>query len=140
MYRLNEEKVFYDIAEGQAVVINFITGVYSGFISLGSEVLDRLVKGCSTVSILETLKSCDGCPEDMDRQIAEYINGLVAAQILVEAPGEGACDNGILPDTALEDGFGLVLDEHSEVKDILMADPVHDVDVDMGWPIMKEEA
>ncbi|MBR2726969.1 MAG: hypothetical protein IKD71_03625, partial [Solobacterium sp.] len=60
--------------------------------------------------------------------------------ILVEVPGEGSDDNGLLPDAALEDGFGLFLDEHAEVKDILMADPVHDVDVDMGWPIMKEEA
>ena len=139
MYRLNEEKVFYDIAEGQAVVINFITGVYYGFSSLGSEVLDRLVNGYSPASILKTLQSCEGCPEDMDKQMAVYINGLVDAEILVEAPGEGAEDSGLLPDTALEDGFTLVLDEHSEVKDILMADPVHDVDVDMGWPIMKEE-
>ncbi|MBQ1325652.1 MAG: hypothetical protein IIY52_06550 [Solobacterium sp.] len=140
MYRLNEEKVFYDIAEGQAVVINFITGVYYGFSSLGSEVLDRLVKGCSAASVLKMLQSCEGCPEDMEKRMAEYIKGLLDAEILVEAQGEGAADSGALPETALEDGFDLILDEHAEVKDILMADPVHDVDVDMGWPIMKEEA
>ena len=72
--------------------------------------------------------------------MAEYIKGLLDAEILVEAQGEGAADSGALPETALEDGFDLILDEHAEVKDILMADPVHDVDVDMGWPIMKEEA
>ena len=140
MYRLNEEKVFYDIAEGQAVVINFITGVYYGFSSLGSEVLDRLVKGCSAASVLKMLQSCEGCPEDMEKRMAEYIKVLLDAEILVEAQGEGAADSGALPETALEDGFDLILDEHAEVKDILMADPVHDVDVDMGWPIMKEEA
>ena len=140
MYRLNEEKVFYDIAEGQAVVINFITGVYYGFSSLGSEVLDRLVKGCSAASVLKMLQSCEGCPEDMEKRMAEYIKGLLDAEILVEAQGEGAADSGALPETALEDGFDLILDEHAEVKDILMADPVHDVDVDTGWPIMKEEA
>ncbi|MCR5372339.1 MAG: hypothetical protein K6E41_02600 [Solobacterium sp.] len=139
MYRLNEEKVFYDIAEGQAVVINFITGVYYGFSSLGSEVLDRLVKGCSAASVLKMLQSCEGCPEDMEKRMAEYIKGLLDAEILVEAQGEGAADSGALPETALEDGFDLILDEHAEVKDILMADPVHDVDVDTGWPIMKEE-
>ena len=37
------------------------------------------------------------------------------------------------------DGFTLVLDEFSEVQDLILADPVHDVDVEKGWPVFKEE-
>ena len=139
MYRLNEEKVFYDMAEGQAIAIDFTTGVYYGFSSLGSEVLDRLAKGCSPSAVLKALKSAEGCPQDIEKAFEAYACSLVDAGILVEDDGEGAEDSSPLPATALENGFDLVLDEHSEVKDILMADPVHDVDIDMGWPIMKEE-
>ncbi|MBR2990822.1 MAG: hypothetical protein IKF51_05080 [Solobacterium sp.] len=139
MYRLNEEKVFYDIAEGQAVVINFTTGVYYAFSSLGSEVLDRLVKGDSFECVLKAVQACDGCPEGMAVQLKAYISRLIDAEIILETPEAGNTNADPLPGNALMDGFELFVDEHSEVKDILMADPIHDVDVDMGWPIMKED-
>ena len=39
---------------------------------------------------------------------------------------------------ALMDGFLLEVSEYAEAQDLILADPIHDVDVDMGWPIMKE--
>ena len=47
MYKLNEEKMFYDMADGQAIVINFTTGMYYGTSSLGSAVLDSLLSGAA---------------------------------------------------------------------------------------------
>ena len=44
MYKLNEAKMFYDIADGQAVVINFETGMYYGSSPLASAILDLLLK------------------------------------------------------------------------------------------------
>ena len=47
MYKLNDEKMFFDIADGQAVVINFTNGMYYGTSTLGSAILENLVKGAS---------------------------------------------------------------------------------------------
>jgi len=33
----------------------------------------------------------------------------------------------------------MTLDEFAEVQDLIMADPVHEVDVEMGWPVLAEE-
>ena len=41
--------------------------------------------------------------------------------------------------SAFAEGFDLTLDEFSEVQDLLLADPVHDVDVEEGWPVLKED-
>ena len=46
--KINDEKMFYDIADGQAIVINYLTGMYYGMSSLGSAVLDLILKGVST--------------------------------------------------------------------------------------------
>ena len=43
MYKLNEAKMFYDYADGQAVVINYKTGMYYGMGLLASAVLDRII-------------------------------------------------------------------------------------------------
>ena len=138
MYQLNEEKMFFDIADGQAVVINFVSGMYYGTTALGSVILERLVKGCAPEEIAGAVKALPGCPEDFDVQIGAFITKLKDKEILLDGethPGGGE----EIGDMALADGFDLTLDEFSEVQDLILADPVHDVDVEQGWPIFKEE-
>lgn len=138
MYKLNEEKMFFDIADGQAVVINFVSGMYYGTTALGSVILERLVKGCAPEEIAGAVKALPGCPEDFDAQLNAFIAELRDKEILLDGETHPGGGEGI-GDMALVDGFGLTLDEFSEVQDLILADPVHDVDVEQGWPIFKEE-
>ena len=137
MYKLNEEKMFYDIADGQAVVINFETGMYYGTGTLGSAVLDNLVNGASYASVAAALHGADGCPADIDGKLAAFLDALLGKEILVEAEGEGG-EASFAP-AAFADGFEMAVDEFAEVQDLLLADPVHEVDVEKGWPILKDE-
>ena len=139
MYKLNEEKMFFDIADGQAVVINFLIGMYYGTTAWGSAILERLVKGNAPEEIAKAVKVLPGCPEDVDARLDAFLAGLQEKEILVQGevhPGGGEP----IGDAALTDGFDLSLSEFSEVQDLILADPVHDVDVEQGWPIFKEEA
>lgn len=138
MYKLNEEKMFYDMAEGQAIVINFTTGMYYGTSSLGSVVLDALVAGASKESVLAAVQALPNCPEDMAAQMDAFIAQLMEKEVIVAVDGEGGAAPAV--DTAaLQDGFALTVDEFAEVQDLILADPVHEVDVEMGWPILAEE-
>ena len=62
MYKLNEEKMFYDVADGIAVIIDFTTGVYYGMDALSSAVFDALMAGASDESVVNALKQLPGCP------------------------------------------------------------------------------
>lgn len=138
MYKLNEEKMFFDIADGQAVVINFVTGMYYGTSSLGSVILDRLVHGNSPDKIRIAVEALPGCPEDFGTELDSFIAELREKGILI--PGDTvAGGEETMEGNVLEDGFVLTLDEFTEVQDLILADPVHDVDVEKGWPIFKEE-
>lgn len=138
MYKLNEEKMFFDVADGQAVVINFINGMYYGTSMLGSVVLERLVKGNDVKCIAEAVKLLPECPEDFEEQMQEFISKLQEKEILV--PGETVPGgNEVIDQKAVEEGFVLNLDEFAEVQDLILADPIHDVDVEQGWPIFKED-
>ena len=135
MYKLNDEKMFYDMAEGQAIVINFTSGMYYGTSSLGSAVLDALLSGASVNAALNAVKALPGCPEDT--QMDAFIKALFDKEVIVEIDGEGN-DTVNIDASALNDGFVLTVDEFTEVQDLIMADPVHDVDVEQGWPILSE--
>lgn len=138
MYKLNEEKMFFDIADGQAVVINFVTGMYYGTNALGSVVLERLIKGNDTARILTAVEALPGCPSDMGERMDKFVSKLLETEIIVN--GE-VVDGGDEPmdESVADEGFDLTLDEFAEVQDLLLADPIHDVDVEQGWPIFKED-
>ncbi|MDO4803829.1 MAG: PqqD family protein [bacterium] len=137
MYKLNEEKMFFDIADGQAVVINFTTGMYYGTSTLGSAILENLVKGASEGSIVDALKAADGCPENMDTKLKGFIADLVEKEILVYKEGSGSPAQ--FTAEAFSEGFDFTVDEFAEVQDLLMADPIHEVDVEQGWPILRDD-
>ena len=135
MYKLNDEKMFYDMADGQAIVINFTTGMYYGTSSLGSAVLDALLAGARVENICKAIQALPGCPDDMPAQLDAFIGQLVEKEVIVPADGtDAAC---AIDASALADGFKLTVDEFAEVQDLILADPVHDVDVEQGWPILN---
>ena len=136
MYKLNEEKMFYDMAEGQAIVINFTTGMYYGTSSLGSAVLDALLAGANVETVLNAIKALPGCPADMGAQLDVYIAQLIEKEIIVPTDASNATCS--IDDSVLQDGFKLTVDEFAEVQDLILADPVHDVDVEQGWPILND--
>ena len=137
MYRLNEEKMFYDMAEGQAIVINFTSGMYYGTSSLGSAVLDALIAGASEESILAAVQAIPGCPDDMAQRMEAFLTQLLEKEVLVAAEGAGTQAAAVDP-AAVQDGFDLTVDEFAEVQDLILADPVHEVDVEMGWPVLPD--
>jgi len=137
MYKLNDEKMFFDIAEGQAVVINYTTGMYYGTSDLGSLVLEALVNCIDEKKVLETIKKDSDCPADFEGKFTSFIGQLLDKEILVKIDN-GNNDKEFILKNKVED-YSLTLDEYAEVQDLLLADPVHDVSADMGWPIMKEE-
>ena len=139
MYKINDTKMFYDMADGQAVVINFETGMYYGMSSLGSAVTDCLVKGLSVAKIAEALNRISGCPEDIEGSMNVFVRKLIDKEILICTDDEFSDELPVeFGREAFDDGFIFDVNEYAEAQDLIMADPIHDVDVDMGWPIMKE--
>jgi len=138
MYKLNEEKMFFDMAENQAVVIDFTSGIYYGTTMLGSIVLERLIKGNAPEAVLKAIKAFDACPENMEEEFEAFVLQLKEQEIIIPAETTQGGDEPIAEEV-ISEGFALVLDRFSEVQDLILADPVHDVDLEQGWPVLKED-
>ncbi len=138
MYKLNEEKMFYDYADGQAVVINYQTGMYYGMGLLGSAILDRIIAGKDVEEIITAVKMLPQCPPDMAERVHGFVKDLQEKEIIVSGPTvPGGAEP--LAKEVVEDGFDLKLDMFAEMADLLLADPVHDVDMQVGWPKLKDK-
>ena len=136
MYRLNEVRMFYDIADNQAIIIDSSTGHYYALNELSSAVFDALAKGAGTDALLRALRSLAGTPTNVEAQLQNFVDRLLGYEILL--PAETVSDVVIeLSEDFLSFGFALDLDQFDDAQEIMMADPVHDVDLDEGWPILK---
>lgn len=137
MYKLNEEKMFYDVADGIAVIIDFTTGVYYGMDALSSAVFDALMAGASDEAVVNALKQLPGCPADVEDLYKSFVQKMLNRQMILGDGTGGAC--AAFDESLAANGFQLNCEDFSEVRDLLMADPVHDVEPEMGWPFLKEE-
>ena len=55
-YQLNENKMFADITDGIAIIINSETGIYYGMNAFGTQVYENIAQGVSTDKIWDTIK------------------------------------------------------------------------------------
>lgn len=138
MYKLNEEKMFYDFADGQAVIINYQTGMYYGMSLLGSAILDRIVAGKNVDEIISAVKALPQCPPDIAERVHGFIKELQENEVIVKGPTVSGGAEPLAKEVG-EDGFDLKLDMFAEMSDLLLADPVHDVDMNAGWPKLKDK-
>ncbi len=131
-YVLNESKMFSDIADGIAIVINSETGIYYGMNPLGTEVFARIIGGASSEAVLASLKSIAGVPANIDENFKLFVDALVEKGLIV-AGGDGKGGAAINSKIATAENFALFVTEYNDAQELLLADPIHEVKDDTGW-------
>lgn len=130
-YALNESKMFADITDGIAIIINSETGIYYGADTLGTAVVERLFAGASTEAVSAALKALPGAPEDVDARLDALVKTMLEKEIAVE--GNAADAEAKFPPDAVKDGWEMTIQEFSDAQELLLADPIHEVKEDTGW-------
>ncbi|GHU08038.1 hypothetical protein FACS1894151_03280 [Spirochaetia bacterium] len=136
-YVLNEEKMFSDIADGIAIVINSETGIYYGMNNFGTNVFENILNGVSAENILAAIQAMPGAPEDVPARLEAFIKALVDNELVLE----GGAGNGVAAldgETAAKDGFALKVSEYNDAQELLLADPIHEVKPGTGWQPDKD--
>lgn len=138
IYKLNEEKMFADITDNVAIIINGDTGIYYGMNGFGTAVFENLIKGADTQAILEELKKIPDISADIEVKYNEFLNALLEKELLIPADENSEVE--IIIDAALayNDGFNLNLSEYNDAQELLLADPIHEVREDIGWSPEKD--
>ena len=127
-YTLNDDKMFADVTDGIAIVINSETGIYYGMNEFGTIVFENLMNGASTENVLAALKTLDGVPADIEEKFNEFVNALLGWEVLIEG-GDGSATINI----GTADDFVLDVREYTDAQELLLADPIHQVKEETGW-------
>ena len=136
-YVLNEEKMFADITDGIAIIINSETGIYYGMNALGTLVYQNLTNGVSAETILSNLKKIPNAPQNLKENFTSFVNTLVGKEIIIPAQ-ECNAELELDTQTAITDNFILEIKEYNDAQELLLADPIHEVKEETGWTPEKD--
>lgn len=136
-YTLNEAKMFADITDGIAIIINSETGIYYGMNGLGTCVFQNIIDGVSTENIVSALKSVAGAPADVEARLNVFIDALKEKEIIVDGADNGNSAN-IDEAAATADAFEMSVNEYNDAQEMLLADPIHEVKEETGWTPEKD--
>ncbi len=136
-YVLNEEKMFADVTDGIAIIINSETGIYYGMNAFGTQVYENIVSGASIESILEAAKGFANLPADFESRLNDFVNVMLEKGILIKANSANAKVN-LDENIAKDDEFVLDLKEYDDAQELLLADPIHEVKEESGWTPEKD--
>jgi len=136
-YQLNDSKMFMDVADGIAIVINSETGIYYGFNGFGTSVLEALSQGADTDVILNKILALPNAPADLKDKFTTFMDELTQNEILIAGPAQST-EVSFGAENALEDKFELSVKSYADAQEMLLADPIHEVKEEIGWTPEKE--
>ncbi len=138
-YVLNESKMFADITDDMAIVINGETGVYYGMNTLGASVFENVIAGAKVEDVLNALKALEGATGEVEANLNAFVASLVEKELVLAGdPPVSSKEVEIAADVAKEDDFAITVDEYSDAQELLLADPIHEVKEDSGWTPEKD--
>lgn len=121
-YRKANDSIVFEQFDDDLVILNMEIGQYFGVNPTGAEAWRQLLAGVAIQDI-----HCPSSPDGLSGFFDQLVtHGLVAP---IEVPTSGAsCSLDSAP----------TIEAFDDLSDLLMADPIHDVDTEVGWPKMPE--
>jgi hypothetical protein len=140
-YRVSSPKVIRESFEGEVILVHLDTGTYYSLRGTGATLWELLAASASFSEIAGQFVSAYGVSNavievDLQRFIAELL-----AEDLLSEELETVSAPSVAPVTV---GSGVayqepVLEKFSDMQELLLLDPVHEVGQD-GWPLREEDA
>jgi hypothetical protein len=131
VYAVASKEIVFESFDGEAVVLDLSTGKYFGFSDSGSGVWQALSSGVSADALA-------GSSAIAPAELENFISRLLEFGLLV--PANTASQP--LPSDLLSQLAAarepLSVDVHDDLADLIVVDPIHEVEEPLGWPAVKQ--
>jgi hypothetical protein len=129
-YRTNDDAISHETIDGEVIAIHYRTGHYFSLRDTAAALWQALAGGASVAQ----LQAAAGCrtPEE-NAAVEVFVAGLVADELVQPVDGPARSDSPTAPTAAGAAFAAPVVERYADLEQLLLADPLHEVD-DMGWP------
>ncbi len=118
--------------DGEIVAINLDSGIYFSMKAPASWIFSDLCRGHSSETIINIFSS----NKDLQLTVDEFIRELVSVGLLrAKEVNAELKDAPSIASVSIDNLTRPVLESFGDMQSLLLLDPVHDVDEELGWPI-----
>jgi hypothetical protein len=132
VYEVNAPDVVSESFDAQVVIINLANGHYYSLGGVAGPLWSLLTGGHSTEAILASLQS----------QRPQLVEGATAFIAQIQALGLIRPAGGLAVSTPIDVVWADELprlEVFEDLAELIASDPVHDVDMEAGWPVMRSQ-
>jgi hypothetical protein len=145
-FQVNAPQVVYETFADEVVIVNLETGIYYSTQKSGAALWSRLVKNIAVEQIIDELNQNNEQNGETDAQVStavwRFVEQLQEQSLIVPSTTPSTSTAQDLPVyegekatlvPAWDASEPPVLVEYADMQDLLLLDPIHDVD-ESGWP------
>ena len=143
-FRVKSPNVMHETIEGEVIVIDLTTGSYYSLRDASAVIWHSIEQGTDEVGIDEVLgERYEASREEIAASVEGFLDEL-ASEGLIE-PSDGAPpapSAAVAPEQQINGRVPFVapvLEKHSDMQDLILLDPVHEVGP-QGWPQQRPES
>ena len=140
-FRINAPKVISETIDGETIIINLESGNYFSLNASGGDLWQELVRNASRTAILQSLCRRYSLSADQAKvDIEDFLARLSQENLIAARPAASPANE--LPSQIAGDAPPYekpALLKYEDMQDLLLLDPIHDVD-EAGWPLTKQNA
>ncbi|MBN2432005.1 MAG: PqqD family protein [Acidobacteria bacterium] len=141
--RINSPTVIHETMDDEVVIIHFESGAYFNLRQTGAEIWNMIGAGHSVEDIIRFYQrrhANNG--KTVEQAVHSFVDSLQREDLVVLHDASGQIPAGAVSDPAGDDAGEFLapsLEKYSDMQDLLLLDPIHEVDAD-GWPHRREES
>jgi hypothetical protein len=134
---MTNPRVMHETIEGEVILIHLDTGTYYSLRATGAEIWQALQLGAGRPEIVDALAAAyDGSHDEIRSAVTGLIEQLQDEGLIESRDGVASPET---PSFAAAGGSFRppVLEKHTDMQDLIVLDPVHEVGA-QGWPHREE--
>ena len=132
-HEICEPHVVAEEFDGDVVILNLDDGCYFSLDGLGPTIWQSLVDGLPPNKIVARVKAVR---KDLETATIEFLE-FVSAHKLVRPSSSGQSESNVEGWNTLSTAKPPVIDVFDDLADLILADPIHDVDAETGAALRK---
>lgn len=143
--KVNEKHVVHETIEGETILLHLATGNYYSIKWPGTTIWNLLCQTGDAGSIKEALRELKPSKtDDISLHVDRFVNNLLEEELVARSAEQlqdlEKADQELLEDLkkVSDDIEKLKLAKYTDMQDMLLLDPIHDVD-EKGWPEPKKK-
>lgn len=135
-FAVNTPNIVCEIFDNEVVAVNLDVGIYYSITGWSSRVWQMIQNGLSTEEMIQILSEYCVDASNVNKILAKFIQDLLDKNLIVISTETVRNSSLDLQFEKIDKVPELYIEEFSDMQDILLLDPVHDVD-ESGWPSAK---